>query len=90
MAAAHPQITRGSVGGGGARKMITPAKAAPSSTNNPPYRIQRPATPTGETGDDPDDSVGPVPLGGVAPRPKAKEPRARCPSTEEMVVQATV
>jgi hypothetical protein len=89
-AATHPQVSSRSVGDGGVGKTTRPTKAAPSSTIKPPYSSQRPATLTGETGAEPNVWVTWVELGGVAPTPKAKEPRARCPSTEETVVHATV
>src|SRR5205814_260319 len=81
-AAPQPAATSRRVGGGGVGNTTTATKAAPSSTMSPMYSTQRPATPTGETGDDPVVSVSPPVLGGVEPTPKANEPRARWPSTE--------
>src|SRR5438067_12871368 len=90
-ATTQPESTSGTVGGGGIGKTTNATNAAPSRTIRPPYSSHRPATATGETGDEPAVSVDPTPpLGGVAPTPNANEPRARWPSTEDTVVHATV
>ena len=56
-AVTQPQVTRGSVGGGGTGKTTSATNAAPSSTIRPPYSSHRPTTATGETGEEPPASV---------------------------------
>src|SRR5258706_8232248 len=79
---------------GGTRAIAAPKKLAPSRITSPTYRSQRPTT---AIGDGPVELVSTAPAAeappeadGAVPRPNAKEPAARWPSTAETARQATV